>query len=139
MEFKEFKIKYAETMLNYQAIEHDIEFIYAFMKAGDVNKHFDEIESKTLGQMIRKLKELDNSNKKSYTSSGDYNFLTQICDNRNHWAHSVFTEFIYENDCFNSREYQKQCAKLKKDHDRVRAASDILEKIRIDYCKSIRK
>lgn len=139
MEFKEFKIKYAETMLNYQAIEHNIKFIYAFMKAGDVNKHFYEIENKTLGKMIRKLKELDNSDKKLYISSGDYNFLTQICDNRNHWAHSVFTEFIYKNDCFSLREYQKQCAKLGKGHDRVQAAFDILEKIRIDYCKSIRK
>ena len=68
-----------------------------------------------------------------------YNFLTQICDNRNHWANSVFTEFIYKNDCLNSRKYQKQCAKLEKDNDRVQAASNILEKIRIDYCKSIRK
>ena len=65
------------------------------MKVGDVNKHFDEIENKTLGQMIRKLKELDNSDNKPLISSNDYNFLTQICDNRNHWAHSVFTEFIY--------------------------------------------
>ena len=139
MKSKEFKIKYAETMFNYQAIEHDIKFKYAFMKAEDVNKHFDEIESKTLGQMIRKLKELDNSDKKPYISSGDYDFLTQIYDNRNHWVHSVFTEFIYKNDCFNSREYQKQCAKLEKDLDRVQTASDIFEKIRKDYCKSIRR
>ncbi|MDY4788158.1 MAG: hypothetical protein SO253_02425 [Bacilli bacterium] len=114
MDFDTFKIKYAETMFYYQAIEHDIKFIYAFMKVGDVNKHFAEIENKTLGHMIRKLKELDNSDKKPYISSGDYNFLTQICDNRNHWAHSVYTKFIYENDCFNSKEYLKECAKLKK-------------------------
>lgn len=139
MTFKDFKIEYAETMLYYQAIEHDIKFIYAFMKVGDVGRHFEEIENKTLGQMIRQLKKLDNSDNKPIISSNDYNFLTQICDNRNHWAHSVFTEFIYKNDYLNSREYQKQCAKLQKDHDRVQAASDILEKIRIDYCKSIRK
>lgn len=139
MTFKDFKIEYAETMLYYQAIEHDIKFIYAFMKVGDVGRHFEDIENKTLGQMIRQLKELDNSNNKPLISSNDYNFLTQICDNRNHWAHSVFTEFIYEKDCFNSKDYQKQCTKLEKDHDRVQAASDILEKIRIDYCKSVRK
>lgn len=48
MNFEEFKIKYAETMLNYQAIEHDIKFIYAYMKVGDIDRHFDEIENKTL-------------------------------------------------------------------------------------------
>lgn len=89
--------------------------------------------------MIRKLKELDNSDNKPLISSNDYNFLTQICDNRNHWAHSVFTEFIYIKDFVLSREYKKQCDKLEKDHNRVQVASDILEKIRIDYCKSIRK
>lgn len=139
MDFATFKIKYAETMLNYQAIEHDIKYIYAYMKVGDVSQHFDEIENKTLGQMIRKLKELDNSDNKPLISSNDYNFLTQICDNRNHWAHSVFTEFIYIKDFDLSREYKKQCDKLEKDHNRVQVASDILEKIRIDYCKSIRK
>lgn len=139
MNFEDFKIKYAETMLNYQAIEHDIKFIYAYMKAGDVDKHFDEIENKTLGQMIRKLKDLDNSDGNPYIDSGDYNFLEQICDNRNHWAHSVFVEFIYKKNWINSKEYKKQCLKLEKDFNRVKNASDILENIRVEYCKSIRR
>lgn len=139
MDFETFKIKYAETMFIYQAIEHNIKFIYAFMKVGNVNKHFDEIENKTLGQMIRKLKELDNEDNKSLINTGDYNFLTQICDNRNHWAYNVFLEFVYKNNWINSKEYQKQCTKLEKDYDRVEVASDILDKIRIDYCKNIRK
>ena len=75
MDFKDFKIVYAETMLYYQAIEHDIKIIYAFMKVGDVNKHFDEIENKTLGQMIRRLKELDNEDNKPLIRTGDYNFF----------------------------------------------------------------
>lgn len=139
MDFNLFKQMYAETMLNYQAIEHDIKFIYAYMKVGDVNKHFDEIENKTLGQMIRKLKELDNSDGNPLISAGDYNFLEQICDNRNHWAHSVFISFIYINNWEKSKEYIKQCIKLEKDHDRVQAASEILEKIRIEYCTSVSK
>ena len=139
MDFNKFKLMYASTMICYQAIEHDIKFIYAYMKAGDVNDHFDEIENKTLGQMIRKLKELDNSDNKPLISSDDYNFLTQICDNRNHWAHKVFTEFLYEDNWINSKAYQKQCDKLSKDYERIKRASDILEKIRIEYCTSIRK
>lgn len=82
---------------------------------------------------------LDNEDNKSLISAVDYNFLTQICDNRNHCAYNVFLEFVYKNNWINSKEYQKQCTKLEKDHDRVEAASDILDKIRIDYCKSIRK
>lgn len=139
MDFNQFKLMYASTMICYQAIEHDIKYIYAYMRVGDVNKHFDEIENKTLGQMIRKLKELDNSDNKPLISPGDYNFLTQICDNRNHWAHNVFTEFLYEDNWINSKEYKKQCEKLSKDYERIQRASDILEKIRIDYCTSIRK
>lgn len=139
MDFDTFKIKYAETMMYYQRMENDIKCIYAYMRAGDVTKHFADIENKTLGRMIRELKDLDNSDGKPYINSNDYNFLEQICDNRNHWAHTVFTEFIYIENGLNSKEYKKQCAKLEKDHDRVQVASDILEKIRIEYCTSVRK
>ena len=139
MDFKEFKIKYAETMLNYQAVEHDIKFIYAYMLKGSIDKHFDSIENKTLGQMIRMLKDLDYSDNNPLISKGDYNFLTQICDNRNHWAHNVFTEFIYKENFIYSNEYQKQCDKLEKDYDRIERASEILEKIRIDYCTRHRR
>ncbi|MCR5308885.1 MAG: hypothetical protein K6E21_02085 [Bacilli bacterium] len=136
MEYSEFKDKYAETMLNYQAIENDIKCIYAYMKAGDINKHFEEIEEKTLGQMIQKLKELDHSHDKHLICSGDYNFLAQICENRNHWAHKVFIAFIYKRGAEKIKAYEKQCAKLDKDLPRVKEASDILEEIRIKYCKT---
>lgn len=138
MDFDTFKIKYAETMLNYQRIENDIKCIYAYMRVGNVNKHFEEIENKTLGRMIRELRKLDNSDGNPLISLGDYNFLEQICDNRNHWAHNVFINFIYEED-LDTKAYKKECNKLNKDHDRVKTASDILEKIRIKYCTSIRK
>jgi len=137
MLFDDFKIVYAETMMYYQLIENDIKCIYAFMLEGNVDNHFEEIENKTLGQMIRILKELDNEDGNSLISAGDYNFLSQICDNRNHWAHNVFTEFVYVDNWEYSKEYKKQCNKLNKDHDRVQEASQILEKIRIEYCTNI--
>ena len=139
MDFITFKIRYAETMLYYQRIENDIKYIYAYMKKGNIYKHFDEIDNKTLGQMIRKLKCLDYSDNKPLISLDDYNFLTQICDNRNHWAHAVFTKFIYIEDFLSSTEYKKQSLKLEKDHQRVESASNILENIRINYCTSVRK
>ena len=136
MEFDAFKSMYAETMMNYQVIEHDIKFLYAYMLSGNIYEHFEAIENKTLGQMIRMLKELDYSDNKPLISLSDYNFLSQICDNRNHWAHNVFLEFIYKENWLYSSEFKKQFDKLQKDHDRVAKAADILEDIRFDYCKS---
>lgn len=95
MDFNDFKILYAETMMYYQLIEHDIKFIYSFMHKGNVAQHLESVENKTLGQMIRTLKKLDESDSKPLISTADYNFLTQICDNRNHWAHQTFIEFVY--------------------------------------------
>lgn len=88
--------------------------------------------------MIKMLKELDNSDEQPLISIGNYNFLSQICENRNIWAHQTFTKFIYIDDFLNSREYQKQCDKLVKDHDRVSRASKLLENIRFKYCISVR-
>lgn len=134
MDFEEYKRLHSETIMYYQIIEHDIKYIYSFMLAGDIDEHFDKIENRTLGQMIKMLKDLDNSDGKPLISAGDYNFLSQICENRNLWAHSCYTEFIYKSNFTNTREYQRQCEKLQRDHDRVSRASDILEEIRIDYC-----
>ena len=134
MDFEEYKKLHSETIMYYQIIEHDIKYIYSFMLAGDIEEHFDKIENKTLGQMIKMLKDLDNSDGKPLISASDYNFLSQICENRNLWAHSCYTEFIYKSNFTCAKEYQRQCEKLQRDHDRVSRASNILEKIRIDYC-----
>lgn len=140
MDFNDFKILYAETMMYYQLIEHDIKFIYSSMHKGNVAQHLESVENKTLGQMIRTPKKLDESDSKPLISTADYNFLTQICDNRNHWAHQTFIEFVYiQNDAFSSNEYKKQCDKLTKDHNRVQRASGILEEMRIEYCKRMKR
>ena len=134
MDFEEYKKLHSETIMYYQIIEHDIKYIYSYMCAGDIDEHFDKIENKTLGQMIKKLKELDNSDGKPLISTSDYKFLSQICENRNFWAHNCYTEFVYIENFMYSSEYQKQFDRLQKDHDRVSRASRILEEIRIDYC-----
>ena len=139
MNFEEYKILHSETIMYYQIIEHDIKYIYSFMLKGDAKEHLDMIEKKTLGQMVKMLKELDNSDGKPLISPGDYNFLSQICENRNLWAHSCYTEFVYIDNFRYSDEYNRQSEKLRKDHDRVERASGILEKIRIDYCSTHRR
>lgn len=135
MDINDFKILHSETIMYYQLIEHDLKLIYSYMRKGDIGEHFDKIENKTLGQMVKMLKDLDNSDGKPLILLSDYNFLSQICENRNLWAHNCFTEFIYNEKWENSNEYKRLCDKLVKDHDRVSKASNILEEIRIQYCK----
>lgn len=139
MDFDSYKILHSETIMYYQLIEHDLKYIYAYMRKGDIDNNFERIENMTLGQMIKTLQDLDNSDGNPLISTGDYNFLSQIKDNRNLWAHSNFTEFIYKQNFLYSKEYQKQCEKLQKDHDRVSRACDILENIRVEYCTNHRR
>ena len=138
MNFETFKQIYAETMMYYQFVENDIKFIFAFMLKGDVDQHLGKIEKKTLGNMIKKLEELDNSDGNPYISSEDYEFLTMICENRNRWAHQTFTNFAYITNWQYSKEYEIECNDLRKDCERVKRASDILEKMRIEYCSNAR-
>lgn len=139
MDTNTFKKIYAETMMYYQLIEHDIKFIFAFMKDGDLNYNFDCIEKATLGQMIQELKRLDYSDNNPLISIEDYNYLFKICEKRNHWVHKVFLEFIYKKNWSYSAEYKEQAKKLAEDRERVERASKILERTRIKYCTSIRK
>lgn len=136
MDFDTYKILHSETLMYYQKIEHNLKCIYAYMREGKVDDNFEKIENVTLGQVIKKLQDLDNSDGNPLISAGDYNFLSQIKDNRNLWAHHNFIEFIYEKDFSNSKKYKKQCERLQRDHDRVSRACSILEEIKEKYCSS---
>lgn len=80
MDISDFKICYAETMMYYQLIENDIKLIYSYMHRGNVVQHLESAENKTLGQMIRILKELDESDGKPllFASSIDRTYLSRI-------------------------------------------------------------
>ena len=137
MDFQQFKILHSETIMYYQVVEHDLKLIYAYMRKGDVGDNLDMVETKTLGQMIDMLKILDNEDGKPNISSGDCNYLKQLSKNRNHWAHKVFTEFMYEDNFMYSNEYERQCQKLQKDHDRLSVVFRNVEKVRIRLCSEV--
>ncbi len=139
MTFESFKEKYATTMMRYQLIENDIKLIFAYMKKGEVEDNLNKIENKTLGTMIGLLEELDYSDGKPFISKADYEFLKGICEKRNYWAHSAFTDFVYIKNPFSSREYLEVSQSLEKDCREVERASSILEKMRIEYCGSVRR
>ena len=132
--FITFQIIHSETIMYYQIIEHDLKLIYAYMRRGKTSNSYVEIKNKTLGQIVNILKNLDNSDGEPLISKGDYNFLSQIKDNRNLWAHSNFIKFVYKQKFLSSKVYLKQYQKLTKDHDRVEQVCEVLEKIRLEYC-----
>lgn len=137
MNLIEFKIMHSETVMYYQIIENDLKLIYTCRKYGNVNyENFRKTENMTLGTVINVLKELDNSDGKPWISASDYNFLKQIKENRNFWAHHNFLDFIYEGDSENSDKYSKQCQKLKKDHKRLGVVYKNLEDIRIEVLRN---
>ena len=139
MNFDEFKNLYALTMMSYQRIEHDIKLIYAYMLRGDADNNLENIENKTLGMMVRILEELDYSDSKPFISKSDYQFLKDICDKRNYYAHQVFIDFIYKDSPLSSNEYRDISALLENDYKEVIRASDILEEMRIECCDKYRR
>ena len=137
MDFNQFKILHSETIMYYQVVEHDLKLIYAYMHKGDVQDNLDDVETRSLGQMIDILKVLDNEDGKPNISANDYNYLKQLSKNRNHWAHKVFTEFMYEDNFLYTQEYERQCNKLVKDHDRLSIVYKNVEKVRIRLCSEV--
>ena len=135
MTIDEFKDYYATTMMIYQCIEHDIKLIYSYMRAGDINDNFDGVEKNTLGSMIAILERLDHSEGEPFISRGDYKFLKKICDKRNYWAHQAFADFVYVDNYAFSKEYKKVCDSILRDYQEVKRASDILQDMRIEFCK----
>lgn len=137
MDFNQFKILHSETIMYYQVVEHDLKLIYAYMHKGDVQDNLDDVETRSLGQMIDILKVLDNEDGKPNISANDYNYLKQLSKNRNHWAHKVFTEFMYEDNFLYTQEYERQCNRLVKDHDRLSIVYKNVEKVRIRLCSEV--
>ena len=66
MTIEQFKQLQSETIMYCQAIEHDLKWIYAFMLKGDPEKTFASLSKTTLGALVKKLKELDNSDNNPY-------------------------------------------------------------------------
>lgn len=130
LSFERFKILHSEIIMYCQLIENDLKWIYAYMHKGDEDDNYDKLEKTTLGTLVKKLKELDNSDNDLLISNDDYNFLKQMTKKRNFWCHQNFVEFMYEDNFLYSREYEKICLKLEKDHDRLSSVCDNVEKVK---------
>ena len=131
MNFELFKKYHSEVVMNCQCIEHDLKWIYAYMRTGDVDRNFNKLEKKTLGMLVQKLENLDNSDGNPLISADDYEFLRQLTDKRNFWCHQCFIDFIYIESFINSPQYRSVCNKLLEDHERFDTVSDNVEKLRL--------
>ena len=125
---KEFKMLHSETIMFCQAIEHDLKIIYSFMLKGDPDETFESLSKTTLGALVKKLKELDNTDDNQFISNDDYNFLKQMTEKRNYWSHQCYVDLIYDDDSSN---YERILNKLKRDHDRFEVVSDNVERARL--------
>ena len=139
MTFEEFKQLHSETIMYCQCIEHDLKWIYSYMLKGNQYETFETLEKTTLGALVKKLKELDNSDNNPFISNDDYNFLKQMTDKRNYWCHQCYIDFIYEDNFIDSPEYNKVCNKLIRDHDRFEIVSNNVEKVRFKAVEVVKR
>lgn len=117
-------------IMHCQTIEHDIQLIYAGMKAGNLGDNLDIISKNkmTLGTVLKNLKCVDRSDDKWFFSDGDYDLLKQITNIRNYWAHKAYCNFVYSDE---SDDFVRQARRLENDHNRLEKLSKTIESVRL--------
>lgn len=107
-DFDKYKYLLGETIAMYQFLENDLKVIYAGMMKGNYYKNIEFVRSefKGLGQVIRALEELDNSDKTPYFSKDTYYVLNKLARQRNYYCHQCCLDFSYVPDFQNSIEFK---------------------------------
>ncbi len=125
----DFKIMYSDIMYAFQCIEFDLKRIYSGMAAADFDECMDMLETSNLGNVLKRLKALDNSDGNPYLKDEDYELLDKIREIRNYWCHKCYTEFTYiQNDRDREIKFQKVGRRLVNDYNRVRKLQIKLQK-----------
>lgn len=137
MTIEEFHCMLGQTIMYCQIIEHDVKMIFSAMVEGDMGNTLDMIERNkwTLGRSVKELKNLDFSDNNNYISASDYNFLSQMAQKRDYWCHKTYLQYIYNQDYLQSKEYQKECQKLRRDNEKLMSVYKALEKVRLQAMK----
>lgn len=132
MNFQDFKILHSETIGCFQLIEGDLKWIYSLMHKGNIDENYDSLDKRTLGFIIKELKELDYSDGTPFLSRDDYNFLNQMREKRNFWCHQAYIEFMYIQNFECSPEFKKICSKLQRDHNCIEVVQRNVEKAKLN-------
>ena len=141
MDINNFHAILGQTIMYCQIIENDIKLIYSAMLKGNMDDTFSKIKKEkwTLGKTISELEQLDNSDGDSYFGNEDYKLLKQITKKRNHWCHETYIVFVYTENFGYSKEYQKECFQLNKDHDQLAELYKIVENVRLKAMKDFNR
>jgi len=134
MNYKDFEFYVGETIGYYQLIEHDLKLIYAGMLKGeDFSKNIELVNAnfKGLGQVIKALEVLDNTDGKPNFSKESYKILMKLAKERNYFCHQCFQDFRYIPNFENSKEYAIACEKLVQANAQIRAMHAQTEKFRL--------
>ncbi len=90
------------------------------------------LDTLTFGQIVKKLKQLDNSDGKPELSVSGYNFLEQMAQKRNFWCHECYREFVYIGNWEYLSEFAKVCNKLQRDHDKLQVICKNVENLKLN-------
>ena len=133
MNYKTFTYLHSETIQYCQIIESDLKWLYSFLHVGDVYQTKDALDNITFGQIVKKLKALDNSDGNPNLSASDYNFLSQMAQKRNYWCHECYIDFVYLDDWMYSAEFKRVCDRLQRDHDKLKIVYQNIENLKIKF------
>lgn len=146
----EFRIAHSKIIEEFQWLEWTLKNMYAKLIEGHYPECFDEVSEKPLGELIKKLKDVEKINKTHYLTSKDYNNLKKVKDMRNYWCHNCYVEGIFIKRQPNGRIVSKSSGlleRVKNDYEIVRELAKKLVEIRIpvraekwkltDFCKII--
>ena len=121
-----------KAMMYCQCIEHDIKHIYAGMLEGEFQNNLRSIDRWTLGQTVRELRSLDNSDGHPYFNGQDYALLSRVTDIRNYWAHTAYVSFIYGEGCEVAAAFKAAAERLEGDYANLDAVYRSVERIRTE-------
>ena len=112
--FDKYKYILGETIVLYQFLENDLKIIFAGILKGNFYKNIEYVRSeyKGLGQVIKALEELDNSDSSPYFSKETYILLNKLARQRNYYCHQCCVDFAYNPDFKNSSEFRESLEKL---------------------------
>ena len=134
MDHDTFKITHSSIMMCFQCIEFDLKRIYSGMSADDFDDCMDMLENSNFGEVLNRLKKLDNSDNKPDISDSDYDLLDRIREIRNYWCHQCYLDFVYiQNDQSRENKFQKIARRLDNDYNRVLKLHHNLQSFYFDH------
>ena len=112
--FDKYKYLLGETIILYQFMENDLKLIYAGMLKGNFYKNIEHVRSeyKGLGQVVKALEELDNSDSTPYFSRDTYYLLNKLSRQRNYYCQQGCVDFAFVQDFENSIEFKDSLGTL---------------------------